>query len=130
MGKKTPTFGEAMQEQMLAVYDNEAAAAARPMTGEALRAAIDKWGVPYNRVAPWLGLSIDGLHKQIRGEREVSLQTRALFRRIDRWITNTADMDGRREATTRQQRLPSKAAGVDYARAAPTRTAIGDHGPD
>jgi hypothetical protein len=39
------------------------------MTGDKLRAAIDGWQVPYSRAAGWLGLSVDGLHKQMRGTR-------------------------------------------------------------
>jgi hypothetical protein len=99
MGKKPVTFGEAWREQSLESYDREAATAAQPMTGDELRAAIDRWNTPYgnapyNRVAGWLGLSVDGLHKQMRGERPVSTQTKLLFRRIDQWISHdiwTAD---------------------------------------
>jgi len=57
---------------------------ARPMTGDELRTAIaDIWRVPYSRAAGWLALSIDGLHKQMRGDRAVSLPTRLLFNQIN-----------------------------------------------
>jgi hypothetical protein len=84
MDKKRQTFGEAMREQILAAHDREAERAQQhPMTGDQLRTGIDKWNVPYTRVAPWLGLSIDGLHKQMRGVRAVTLQTRLLFNRLN-----------------------------------------------
>jgi len=92
-GRKT--FGEAIREQSLDGYDRDAGFARRhAMTGDELRAGIDKWGVPYTRVAGWLGLTVDGLHKQMRGTRAVSLQTRLLFNKLARDFQYAADHTG------------------------------------
>jgi hypothetical protein len=53
------------------------------MTGAELRATIDSWRVPYSRAAGWLGLSADGLHKQMRGTHAVSRQTKKLVGHLD-----------------------------------------------
>ena len=55
----------------------------QPMTGADLRARIDALGVPYALIASWLGLTIDGLHKQLRGDRAVSPQTALLLGHIE-----------------------------------------------
>jgi hypothetical protein len=53
------------------------------MTGAELRARVDAIGVPYALIAPWLGLTIDGLHKQLRGDRAVTPQTALLLGNIE-----------------------------------------------
>lgn len=55
----------------------------QPLTGERLRQRIDALNVPYTRMALWLGLSVDGLHKQMRGTRAVSAQTSLLFHSVE-----------------------------------------------
>ena len=56
-------------------FDGTAHYAREPVTGAELRARIDHLNVPYARIAGWLGLSVDGLHKQMRGDRRVTPQT-------------------------------------------------------
>lgn len=53
------------------------------MTGAELRRRLDRQNRPYTALAPLLGLSIDGLHKQMRGERAVSRQTELLLEHLE-----------------------------------------------
>jgi hypothetical protein len=53
------------------------------MTGAQLRQRIDKLGVYYTEAAKLLGLSLPGLHHQLRGERAVTRQTEMLLERIE-----------------------------------------------
>jgi hypothetical protein len=53
------------------------------MDGVELRRRLDQLGRPYTRLAPLLGLSIDGLHHQMRGNRRVSRQTEMLLERLE-----------------------------------------------
>jgi hypothetical protein len=53
------------------------------MTGAELRQRLDRLGRPYTRLAPLLGLSIDGLHKQMRGDRPVTRQTELLLEKLE-----------------------------------------------
>jgi hypothetical protein len=53
------------------------------MDGAELRRRLDRLGDPYIRLAPRLGLSATGLHKQMRGERPVSRQTALLLERLE-----------------------------------------------
>ena len=54
------------------------------MDGAELRRRLDRFGDPYIRLAPRLGLSATGLHKQMRGERPVSRQTALLLECLER----------------------------------------------
>ena len=54
------------------------------MTGSELRERLDRLGRPYTRLAPLLGLSIAGLHKQMRGEHPVTRQTEMLLEQLER----------------------------------------------
>src|SRR5215831_6140375 len=91
MDKKTMTLVEAMRTRHLTREDEKVERAeAHPMTGAELRAGIDRWNVPYTRAARWLGLSVDGLHKQMRGTHAISLQTRLLFDGLDKGFEITA----------------------------------------
>jgi hypothetical protein len=45
------------------------------MSGDELRARIKRLGITYARAAEQLGLSLDGLNKQMRGDHKVSRQT-------------------------------------------------------
>jgi hypothetical protein len=49
------------------------------MTGEELRTAIKALGLTYREAAGHLGLTLDGLNKQMRGDRPVSRQTELLL---------------------------------------------------
>src|SRR5215469_13726408 len=54
------------------------------MEGDELRRRLDRLGRPYTELAPLLGLSIDGLHHQMRGNRRVSRQTQMLLKVLER----------------------------------------------
>jgi hypothetical protein len=54
------------------------------MNGAELRQRLDRLGRPYTRLAPLLGLSAAGLHKQMRGETAVSRQTEMLLEQLER----------------------------------------------
>jgi hypothetical protein len=52
--------------------------------GDELRRRLRRLGRPYTKLAPLLGLSIDGLHKQMRGVTAVSRQTELLLEQLER----------------------------------------------
>jgi hypothetical protein len=54
------------------------------MTGVELRRRIDRLGLSYTAAAPKLGLSLSGLHHQMRGERAVTRQTALLLWGLER----------------------------------------------
>jgi hypothetical protein len=58
----------------MGISDNSSA-----MTGDELRARIDRLGLRYSEAAGRLGLTITGLQKQMRGERRVSRQTEIIL---------------------------------------------------
>jgi hypothetical protein len=58
-------------------------AQARTISGPELRARIDKLGLTYTAAAEALGLTMDGLHKQMRGARCVSRQTEIILERLE-----------------------------------------------
>lgn len=45
------------------------------MSGAELRRRIDRWGLTYSVAAERVGLTLDGLQKQMRGTHRVSRQT-------------------------------------------------------
>jgi hypothetical protein len=54
------------------------------MDGTELRQRLDRLDRPYTELAPLLGLSSAGLHKQMRGERQVTRQTEMLLGQLER----------------------------------------------
>ena len=54
------------------------------MDGVELRQRLDRLRRPYTRLAPLLGLSVDGLHHQMRGHRRVSRQTELLLDNLEK----------------------------------------------
>jgi hypothetical protein len=58
-------------------------AQALTISGPELRARIDKLGLTYTAAAAALGLTMDGLHKQMRGVRAVSRQTEIILERLE-----------------------------------------------
>ena len=54
------------------------------MNGNELRRRLDRLGRPYTELAPLLGLSIDGLHHQMRGVRRVTRRTELLLENLER----------------------------------------------
>jgi hypothetical protein len=63
------------------------------MDGRELRVRVQKLGRPYVEIAPLLGLSAYGLHKQMNGQRPVSRQTEIIL----------ATLEAEREAAPRLQ---------------------------
>jgi hypothetical protein len=53
------------------------------MKGTELRRRLNRFARPYTELAPLLGLSIDGLHKQMRGDRHVTRQTEIILERLE-----------------------------------------------
>ena len=106
MGKKTEfTVADAQRVRCYEKWTaNGAYARHRPMTGEELRARIDQLGLRYTAVALWLGLSVDGLHKQMRGDRPVSPQTMLLFEQIEKELQFLAKLENGEADTPAQQR--------------------------
>jgi hypothetical protein len=51
--------------------------------GNDLRARIDKLGLTYRAAAPRLGLSLSGLHHQMRGEAKVTRRTEMLLEQLE-----------------------------------------------
>jgi hypothetical protein len=62
--------------------DARKTAQSRTISGDELRARIDKLGLPYRHAAPLLGLTLDGLNKQMRGDRKVGRQTELILRSL------------------------------------------------
>jgi hypothetical protein len=54
------------------------------MDGDELRRRLDRLGRPYTELAPLLGLSIDGLHHQMRGYRRVTRRTELLLAALEK----------------------------------------------
>jgi hypothetical protein len=94
MGKsKNPAVEEAAKLATHDAVDRVAAwVRANPMTGAELRARIDTLGVSYVQAARWLGLTVDGLHKQMRGARAVSTQTALLYWLIEKELVATTQI--------------------------------------
>jgi hypothetical protein len=53
------------------------------MTGDELRARIDRLGLHYTKAAALLGLSLSGLHHQLRGLRGVTRRTELLLEKLE-----------------------------------------------
>ena len=57
------------------------------MNGAELRRRLIALGRPYTELAPLLGLSASGLHKQMNGQNAVSRQTEMLLDQLERcWV--------------------------------------------
>jgi hypothetical protein len=54
------------------------------MTGEELRERIKRLGLSYTAAAPRLGLSLAGLHHNMRGERPIGRQTEIILDMLER----------------------------------------------
>jgi hypothetical protein len=54
------------------------------MDGTELRRRLDRLDRPYTELAPLLGLTSAGLHKQMRGERRVTRQTEIVLEQLER----------------------------------------------
>jgi hypothetical protein len=94
MGKErlSPAALRRNRRGLAGLYDSNARVARYPTSGAELRARIDRLGFPYARVAGWLGLSADGLHKQMRGDRKVTPQTMLVLIRIEHDFMLRADL--------------------------------------
>jgi len=60
------------------------------MSGDELRARIKRLGITYARAAELLGLSLDGLNKQMRGDRQVSRQTAIVLAGLERDVRKSS----------------------------------------
>ena len=58
-------------------------AQSRTMPGDELRARIKRLGLTYARAVEQLGLTLDGLNKQMRGARKVGRQTEIILRHLE-----------------------------------------------
>jgi hypothetical protein len=58
-------------------------AQSQTISGNELRARIKRLGMTYAHAAEQLGLSLDGLNKQMRGDRPVSRQTAIILDQIE-----------------------------------------------
>ena len=54
------------------------------MTGEELRERIKRLGLSYRAAAPRLGLSLSGLHHNLRNETSISRQTEIILDMLER----------------------------------------------
>jgi hypothetical protein len=54
------------------------------MTGKELRARIQQLGLSYRAAAPRLGLSLSGLHHNMRDERPIGRQTEIILNMLER----------------------------------------------
>jgi hypothetical protein len=61
------------------------------MDGIELRRRVDRFGQPYIKLAPRLGLSIYGLRKQMNGQRPVTRQTEIILETLEKnWVRRPA----------------------------------------
>ena len=81
------------------------------MTGAQLRARIERLGLSQAAMAERLGLSLNGLVKQLRGERRVSRQTEIILDQIEELL--------RLRRAQRQSELPLAPPGVKPNSASP-----------
>jgi hypothetical protein len=58
-------------------------AQSRTTPGDELRARIKRLGLTYARAAEQLGLTLDGLNKQMRGDRKVGRQTEVILGHLE-----------------------------------------------
>jgi hypothetical protein len=70
----------------------------RTITGEELRQRVDRLGLTYVEAARRLGLTDDGLYKQMRGTRRVGRQTEIILR-----VLENQPRRPRHDATRRRQ---------------------------
>jgi hypothetical protein len=73
-------------------------AQSRIIPGDELRARIKRLGLTYARAAEQLGLTLDGLNKQMRGVRKVGRQTEIILGHLE--------YRAREQRTRRQGELP------------------------
>jgi len=62
------------------------------MSGEELRTRVRRLGLTYARAAELLGLSRDGLNKQMRGNCKVSRQTEIILDGLERDMRDNANI--------------------------------------
>ena len=66
------------------------------MSGDELRARIKRLGITYARAAEQLGLSLDGLNKQMRGDTKVSRQTATILAGLESAVRREINIRRRR----------------------------------
>jgi hypothetical protein len=75
------------------------------MDGADLRRRLNQLGRPYTELAPLLGLSVSGLHKQMNGATAVSRQTEMLLERLEADRTAPRACGGAAPQTRRARRV-------------------------
>ena len=78
------------------------------MKSNELRQRLERLGRPFTQLAPLLGLSIDGLNKQMNGARPVSRQTELLLDYVE---ATTARGGKLRRETTHPPHAPAGRGG-------------------
>jgi hypothetical protein len=73
------------------------------MTGEELRERIKRLGLSYTAAAPRLGLSVSGLHHNLRDERKITRQTEIILEMLERELH---DRTPPKSTTLRQEPAP------------------------
>jgi hypothetical protein len=73
------------------------------ISGAQLRARIKRMGITYARAAERLGLSLDGLNKQMRGDNPVSQQTAIILRMLE--LQPGLNQEGRWDAERQMEQL-------------------------
>ena len=75
------------------------------MTGEELRTAIKALGLTYREAAECLGLTLDGLNKQMRGVRPVGRQTELLLGYVEEAVERASAAEA--APPLRSRRVPA-----------------------
>ena len=88
------------------------------ISGAELRARIDRLGLTYTAAAPLLGLTLDGLRKQMAGLRPVSRQTAIILDLIEELRRLTSARRQGELPLARQQRRDQRLA--QYLHPSPT----------
>ena len=74
------------------------------MEGRELRCRLKLLGRPYVELAPLLGLSIGGLHKQMNGQHTVSKQTEIILAQlVEKQLARSARRVGQSNSRRRQR---------------------------
>jgi transcriptional regulator with XRE-family HTH domain len=92
-----------------------------PLSAAALRARIKRLGISQTEAAERLGLSANGLYKQLHGERKVSRQTEIILDLMDELRRLQSSRRQTEPSLDRQQRRDRKLAQYLYPSPTPRR---------
>jgi hypothetical protein len=82
------------------------------ISGDELRARIQRLGLTYTRAAERLGLTLDGLNKQMRGDNPVSRQTAIILTMLEN--LPRLSQAGRWEAERQMEQLRKPPADQEF----------------